>query len=149
MYIALLGLPGIGKKAKTFSPGLNVSKKKPSETDSIQSQIISKPRHLVGKHSTKNTIKDISSDSQVNSNFSYRWSPVTLIFNIYFYPFLYLYITRRTINSNILHLKSLKSQSRRAATAQPATYLREWGGGGGGGERRGTSTSLRSTNPRP
>ena len=38
----------------------------------------------------KDTIIDITSDSQVNSNFPYRWSPASLTFNNYFYLFLYL-----------------------------------------------------------
>ena len=64
---------------------------KPSETDSIKSQISS--RNLVGKGTAqKDTIKDISSDSQVNSNFPYRWSPASLTLSIYFYLFSYLYI---------------------------------------------------------
>ena len=33
----------------------------------------------------KGTIKVITSDSQVNSNVSYWWSPASLTFNIYFY----------------------------------------------------------------
>ena len=54
----------------------------------------SHPRHLVGKRTAqKDTIIDIKSDSQVNSNFPYRWSPASLTFNNYFYLFLYLYIT--------------------------------------------------------
>ena len=48
----------------------------------------------------KDTIIDITSDSQVNSNFPYRWSPASLTFNNYFYIFLYLYITRISINNN-------------------------------------------------
>ena len=52
------------------------------------------PRHLVGKRTAqKDTIIDITSDSQVNSNFPYRWSPASLTFNNYFYLFLDLYIT--------------------------------------------------------
>ena len=54
----------------------------------------SHPRHLVGKRTAqKDTIIDITSDSQVNSNFPYRWSPASLTFNNYFYLFLYLYLT--------------------------------------------------------
>ena len=46
------------------------------------------PRHLVGKRNAqKDNTKDIASDSQVNSNFSYRWSLASLIFNFYFYLF--------------------------------------------------------------
>ena len=92
----------------------------------------SHPRHLLGKRTAqKDAIKDITNDSQVNSYFPYRWSPASLTINIYFYRFLYLYITRRTINNGTPHLKSLKSQTRRAAL-----------------RRLGASTSLRSTNPR-
>ena len=47
------------------------------------------PRHLVEKRTArKDTIIDITSDSQVNSNFPYRWSPASLTFNNYFYLFL-------------------------------------------------------------
>ena len=54
----------------------------------------SHPRHLVGKRTAqKDTIIDITSDSQVNSNFPNRWSPASLTFNNYFYLSLYLYIT--------------------------------------------------------
>ena len=54
----------------------------------------SHPRHLVGKRTAqKDTIIDITSDSQVNSNFPHTWSPASLIFNNYVYLFLYLYIT--------------------------------------------------------
>ena len=54
----------------------------------------SHPRHLVGETTAqKDTIIDITSDSQVNSNFPYRWSPASLSFNNYFYLILYLYIT--------------------------------------------------------
>ena len=105
----------------------------------------SHPRHLVGKRTAqKDAIKDIISDSQVNSYFPYRWSPAGLTINIYFYLFLYLYITRITIHNGTPHLKSLKSQNRRATLTRPAIKLLGEGGGGGG-----ASTSLRSTNPRP
>ena len=72
------------------------------------------------KTAQKDTTKDIASDSQVNSSFPHRWSPANLTFNIFFYLFLYLYMTRRTINNNILHIKSLKNQNRRAVLGQPA-----------------------------
>ena len=53
----------------------------------------SHPRHLVGKRiAQKDTIINITSESQVNSNFPYRLSPARLTFNNYFYLFLYLYI---------------------------------------------------------
>ena len=48
----------------------------------------------------KDTTIDTTSDSQVNSNFPYRWSPASLTFNNCFYLFLYLYITWITINNN-------------------------------------------------
>ena len=81
----------------------------------------------------KDTIIDTTSDSQVNSNFPHRWSPASLIFNNYLY--LYLYITRITVNNNMPRLKSPKNQNRRAAFGRPAMKL------------LGASTSLRSTNP--
>ena len=63
---------------------------KPSETDSIKYQISSKTSRGK-KDSTKDTIKDITSDSQVNSYFPHRWSPASLTFNIYFNLFLIIY----------------------------------------------------------
>ena len=91
-------------------------------------------RHFVGKKTAqKDAIKDITSDSQVNSYFPYRWSPASLTINIYFfyfYLFLYLYITRITINNGTPHLKSLQSPNRRAALGRPEIKL--LGGGGGG-----------------
>ena len=71
----------------------------------------------------KDTIIDITSDSQVNSNFPNRWSPASLTFNNYFYLFLYLYITWITINNNAPHLKSPKNQNRRAALGRPAIKI--------------------------
>ena len=54
------------------------------------------PRHLVGKRTAQeDTTIDITSDSQVNSNFQYRWSPASLTFYNYFYLFLYLYIIQQ------------------------------------------------------
>ena len=114
--------------------------RKPSETDLIKSQISSEtPRGK--KDSIKRIIKDITSDSQVNSYFPYRWSPASLTFNIYFYLFRCLRITK---NNDTSHLKSPKNQNRRAALGRPAIKLLGRGGGGGG-----ASTSLQSTNPRP
>ena len=81
----------------------------------------SHPRHLVGKRTAQKDITiDTTSDSQVNSNFPNRWSPASLTFNNYFYLFLYLYITWITTNNNAPHLKSPKSQSRKAALGRPA-----------------------------
>ena len=70
----------------------NSRKENPQKLTQLSSR--SHPRHLVGKRTAqKDTIIDITSDSQVNSNFPYRWSPASLTFNNYFYLFLYLYIT--------------------------------------------------------
>ena len=88
---------------KTFRNGLNFV------SDLIQDISWEKGQHK------KDAKKDITSDRQVNSYFPYRWSPASLSINIYFYLFLYLYITRITINNGTPHLKSLKSQNRRAA----------------------------------
>ena len=67
-------------------------KENPQKLTQLSSR--SHPRHLVGKRTAqKDTIIDITSDRQVNSNFPYRWSPASLTFNNYFYRFLYLYIT--------------------------------------------------------
>ena len=48
----------------------------------------------------KDAIRDITSDSQVNSNFPYRWSPASLTFKNYFHLCLYLYIKKITLNNN-------------------------------------------------
>ena len=67
-------------------------KENPQKLTQLSSR--SHPRHLVGKRTAqKDTTIDTTSDSQVNSNFTYRWSPASLTFNNYFYLFLYLYIT--------------------------------------------------------
>ena len=67
-------------------------KESPQKLTQLSSR--SHPRQLVGKRTAqKDTIIDITSDSQVNSNFPNRWSPASLTFNNYFYLFLYLYIT--------------------------------------------------------
>ena len=67
-------------------------KENPQKLTQLSSR--SHPRHLVEKKTAqKDTIRDITSDSQVNSNFPYRWSPASLTFNNYFYLFLYLYLT--------------------------------------------------------
>ena len=82
----------------------------------------SSTRHLVGKRTAQKDInKDITSDSQVNSYFPYWWSPASLTFNIYFY--LFLYLTRLTINNDTPHLKSPKNQNRRAALGRPAIFI--------------------------
>ena len=73
---------------------VNSKSRKENPQKLIQLSSRSHPRHLVGKRTAqKDTIIDITSDSQVNSNFPYTWSPASLTFNNYFYLFLYLYIT--------------------------------------------------------
>ena len=70
-----------------FFPYIRVGKENPQKLTQLSSR--SHPRHLVGKRTAqKDTIIDITSDSQMNSNF-----PASLTFNNYFYLFLYLYIT--------------------------------------------------------
>ena len=94
----------------------------------------SHPRHLVGERTAqKDAIKDITSDSQVNSYFPYRWSPASLTFNIYFYLFLYLYITRIRINNGTSHLKSPTNQNRKQKSHLETASNKITGGGGGGG----------------
>ena len=54
-------------------------KENPQKLTQLSSR--SHPRHLLGKRTAqKDTIIDIASDSQVNSNFPYRWSPASLTF---------------------------------------------------------------------
>ena len=58
----------------------------------------SHPRHLVGKRTAQqDTIIDITSDSQVNSNFPNRWSPASLTFNNYF---LLIFISIYNVNNH-------------------------------------------------
>ena len=66
-------------------------KENPQKLTQLSSK--SHPRHLVRKRTAqKDTIIDITSDSQVNSNFPYRWSPASLTFNNYFLPiFIFIY----------------------------------------------------------
>ena len=76
----------------------NHKSRKESPKKKTQLSPRSHPRHLVGKKAAqKYAIKDITSDSQVNSDFPYRWSPASLTIHIYFYLFLFLYITGITI----------------------------------------------------
>ena len=95
---------------------------KSSETDSIKFKISSKTSRGK-KDSTKDTIIDTTSDSQVNSNLPNRWSQASPTFNNYFYLILYLYITWITTNNNAPHLKSPKNQNRRAALGRPAIKI--------------------------
>ena len=56
---------------------LKSRKENPQKLTQLSSR--SHPRHLVGKRTAqKDTIIDIASDSQVNSNFTNRWSPARL-----------------------------------------------------------------------
>ena len=55
---------------------LKCRKENPKKLTKLSSS--SHPRHLVGKRTAqKDTIIDITSDSQVNSNFPNRWSPAS------------------------------------------------------------------------
>ena len=97
-------------------------KENPQKLTQLSSR--SHSRHFVGKSTAQqDTITDTTSDSQVNNNFPYRWSPASLTFNNYFYLFLYLYITLITINNNAPHLKSPKKQNREAALGRPAIKI--------------------------
>ena len=80
------------KSTSTFD-GFLSRKENPQKLTQLSSR--SYPRHLVGNRTAqKDTIIDITSDSQVNSNFPYRWSPASLTFDNYFTCFIfYLYIT--------------------------------------------------------
>ena len=93
----------------------------------------SQQRHLVGKGTTqKDAIKDITSDSQVNSYFPYRWSPASLTFNIYVNLFLYLYITRIMIKKRHIISKITKQPNQKSCLGTASNKI-TWGGGGGGG----------------
>ena len=84
-------IPKYMHKYRIYGPDKS-RKENPQKLTQLSSR--SHPRHLVGKMTAqKDTIIDIASDGQVNSNFPYRWSPASLTFNNYFYLFLYLYIT--------------------------------------------------------
>ena len=67
--------------------------------------------------SKKDIIKDITSDSQVNSYFQYRWSLASLTLKIYFYLF-FAFIYNK--NNDKSHLKSPKNQNRWAALRRAA-----------------------------
>ena len=102
-------------------------KENPQKLTQLSSR--SHPRHLVGKRTAqKDTIIDITRDSQVSSNCLNRSSPASLTFNNFFYLFLYLYIACITINNHAPHLKSPKNQNKRAALGRPAIKIT--GGGG-------------------
>ena len=92
--VVLFDASGIAKYQCLFLSVLSVRRRKENPQKLTQLSSRSNQRHLVGTRTAqKDTIIDITSDSQVNSNFPYRWSPASLIINNYFYLFLYLYIT--------------------------------------------------------
>ena len=67
-------------------------KENPQKRTQLSSR--SHPRHLVGNRAAqRDTIIDITSDSQVNNYFPYRWSPASLTFNNHF-TYFYIYIKR-------------------------------------------------------
>ena len=82
----------------------------------------SHPRHLVGKRTAeKDTIRDIISGSQVNSNFSYKWSTASLTFNIYLYLFPYLYSRK---NNKQQHTTSkTTNESKQKSHLKPASII--------------------------
>ena len=80
----------------------------------------------------KDTIINTTSDSQVNSNFPYRWSPASLTFNNYFCLFLCLYITRITINNNTPHLKITKEPKQKSHLGTASIETTRVGGWGAG-----------------
>ena len=74
--------------------GSNIEEKigKPSETDLIKSKISSKTSRGK-KEAQKDAIKDTTSDARGTAISHTGGQPASLAFNIYFYLFLYLYIT--------------------------------------------------------
>ena len=73
----------LNRVMQIFTSGHKSRKENPQKLTQLSSR--SHSRHLVGKRTAqKDTIIDITSDSQVNSNFPYRWSPASLTFYNYF-----------------------------------------------------------------
>ena len=105
-------------------------KENPQKLTQLSSR--SHPRHLVGKRTAqKDTTIDITSDSQVNSNFPYRWSPVSLTFNNYFYLFLYSYnVNNHKQQRATSKITKEPKQKSRLGTASNKNY---WEGGWAGG----------------
>ena len=90
----------------------------------------------------KDTIIDITSDSQVNSNFPYRWSPANLTFNNYFYLF---FIFIYNVNNHKQQRATSKitkepKQKSRLGTASNKNY---WGASTSGSSPN-ISTAIRS-----
>ena len=84
---------------------------------------------ISSKTSRGNTIKDITSDSQMNSHFPYSWSHRTSILAY----FLYLYQTRKTKHNHKPHLKPPRTKTKAAfGTASnntgPSPTLEKWAG---------------------
>ena len=104
---------------------------RPSENDSIKSQISSKTSR--GKKDSTTKCHQRHHQQQPNEH--------VFPIQVYFYLFLYLYKTRITINNGSSHLKSPKNRNRRAALGRPAIKFL--------GVGEGALTSSRSTNPRP
>ena len=87
-----------------------VSRKIPQEL-TILSQSSSKISRGKKDTAKQDTIKDITSDSQVNSHLPYMWSPASVTLNIYFTYFPLLYLTRITKHNHIPHLKPKNQNS--------------------------------------
>ena len=83
---------------------------RPSENDSIKSQISSKTSR--GKKDSTTRCHQRHHQQQPNEHVF----PIL----VYFYLFLYLYKTRITINNGSSHLKSPKNRNKRAALGRPA-----------------------------
>ena len=87
-------------------------KENPQKLTQLSSR--SHPRHLVGKRTAqKDTIIDITSDSQVNSNFPNRWSPASLTVCPKHIP--------KRINGNQMQLDTLKEGNEKNIEKNPFT----------------------------
>ena len=79
----------------------------------------------------KDTIIDITSDSQVNRYFLYRWSPASLTFNNYFLPiFIFIYnVTKHKQQRATSKITIEPKQKRRLGTASNKNYTGRGGEG--------------------
>ena len=100
----------------------------PQKLSQLSADLIGDISWLKGQHK-KDIIVDIISDSQVNSNLPYRWSPAVLTLNILLNLLVYLYITRITIKNDTPHLKSQKNKHRRVSLERRAITGEEGVGG--------------------
>ena len=91
--------------------------RKPSETDSVKSKISSKTSR------GKRTAQRHHHRHHQRPPGEQQFLTASLTFIKYFYLFLYLYITRITINNNTPQLKSPKNQNSRASLERPAMKL--------------------------